>query len=112
MPLAFWVCAAVTAISAAVSLFYSIAGLVAAGETDRTASMYASARSAALAVVAVAAIFVGSAPFLAAVAVAMIVVQAADAVVGSHIRDRLKTIGPAATATANLAALIWLCTSV
>ncbi|UYM06277.1 hypothetical protein [Solicola gregarius] len=111
MPLAFWVCAAVTAISAAVSLGYSIAGLVAAGDADRTASMYASARSAALAVVAVAAIFVGSVPFLAAVAVAMVLVQAADTVVGRLIRDRLKTIGPAATAAANLAASIWLCTS-
>lgn len=111
-PLAFWVCAAVTAISATVSLGYSIAGLVAAGETDRTASMYALARSVVLAVVAVAAIFIGSVPFLTAVAVAMVVVQAADAVVGRFIRDRLKTIGPAATAAdAPLAALIWLCTS-
>ncbi|WP_241681030.1 hypothetical protein [Pseudactinotalea terrae] len=111
MPLAFWVCAAVTAISAIVSLSYSIVGLVAAPETDRTASMYASARSAALAVVAVAAVFVGSVPFLTAVASAMVVVQAADAVVGRRIRDRLKTIGPATTAAANLAALIWMCTS-
>ena len=69
------------------------------------------ARSAALAAVAIAAIFVGSVPFLTAVAIAMVVVQAADAVVGRLIRDRLKTIGPAATAAASLAALIWLCTS-
>lgn len=108
MSLAFWVCAAVTAISAAVSLGYSIAGLTSSDPAGRAPSMYACARSSALAVVAVAAIFVGSTPFLAAVAVAMVTVQAVDAVIGGVIRDRIKTIGPALTAIANLAALIWL----
>lgn len=111
MPLAFWVCAAITAISATVSLGYSIAGLASAAEPGRTPSMYALARSVALTVVAVAAFFVGSVPFLAAVAIAMVVVQAADAVIGGLIHDRLKTIGPAATAAAHLAVLVWLWTA-
>jgi hypothetical protein len=108
MPLSFWVCAVVTVISAVVSLGYSIAGLIRASDADRTASMYACARSVALAGVAVVALFAGSTPFLVAIAIAMVIVQAADAVVGGVTRDRLKTIGPAATAAANLAALMWL----
>lgn len=109
MPLALWACAAITAVSAVVSLGYSIAGLLAAGESDRTASRYALARSVALAVVAAAALVLGSVPFLVAVAAAMVLVQGADAVVGALVRDRLKTFGPAGTAMANLATLLWLC---
>lgn len=112
MPLAFWVCAAITAVSAAVSLGYSVAGLVGADGAERTASRYACARSVALTVVAIATFPVGSIPFLVAVAVAMVIVQAADAVIGKLIGDRFKTIGPAATAAANLAALVWLLTIV
>ena len=38
----------------------------------------------------------------------MIIVQACDAVIGWTIKDHMKTFGPAGTAVANLAALIWL----
>ncbi len=108
MPLAFWVCGAVTVISAFVSLGYSVAGLRGADAAARTGSTYAFARSLALAVVAVVAPFTGSVPFVAAVAVAMIVVQGADAVIGALLRDRLKTVGPAATAVAHAAVLLLL----
>ena len=57
---------------------------------------------------AIAGLMVGSTPFVVAVAVAMAIVQAADAVIGKLIGDRLKTFGPAATAAANPAALTWL----
>lgn len=70
--------------------------------------MYALARSVALAVIAVVALMVGSMPFLVAVAVAMVIVQAADAVIGNVIGDRVKTIGPPRLRPADLAALIWL----
>lgn len=70
--------------------------------------MYAFARSLALAVVAVVAPFTGAVSFVVAIAVAMVVVQAADAVIGAVLRDRLKTFGPAGVAAVNLAALIWL----
>jgi hypothetical protein len=106
--LAFWLCGAVTAISALVSLGYAVAGLREAAPATRTAAMYALARSLALAAVAVVAPFTGAVAFVAAVAVAMVVVQAADAVIGTVIRDPLKTFGPAAIAAVNLGALIWL----
>jgi hypothetical protein len=112
MPAAFWVCGLVTLVSAAVSLGYSVAALRgAAGSAEVLASRYAAARSVALAAVAVAALFSGSVGFAVAVGLAMVVVQALDAVVGSTIPDRLKTVGPAATAVVNLAAVVWLLAS-
>ena len=111
MSAGFWVCAAVTAISSLVSLGYSIAGLRAASGQGVVPSRYAAARSLALAVVAVAAVFVSSVPFLAAIAVAMILAQAVDAAIGVPQRDRLKTWGPALTALVNLIALVWMLAS-
>lgn len=108
MSFAFWVCAAITAVSAFVSLGYSLAALRAPGASDRTSSLYAAARSLALAIAAVAALFVGSRDFLVAIAVTMTIVQAADALIGARINDRLKTVGPAATAAANAIAVMWL----
>ncbi|MFC8733755.1 hypothetical protein ACFT5B_14970 [Luteimicrobium sp. NPDC057192] len=112
MPAAFWVCGLVTLVSAAVSLGYSIAALRAADAPgERLASRYAAARSVALASVAVVALFSGSEGFVVAVGLAMVVVQALDAIVGSTIPDRLKTVGPAATAVVNAAAVVWLLAS-
>lgn len=62
----------------------------------------------ALLAVASTALFVGSVGFVAAGAVAMVVVQAIDAAIGMGIRHRLKTYGPALTALCNLAALVWM----
>jgi hypothetical protein len=108
MSAAFWVCAVVTVISAFVSLGYSITALTGSDPPARTSSMYASARSLALALTAVVALFVQSNTFLEAIALAMVLVQALDAIIGVRIHDRLKTIGPAATSLANAVALIWL----
>ena len=71
----------------------------------RTNALYAFSRSLALAV-AVVVLFARSEDWLKAVAVAMTIVQAGDAVIGVQIRDRLKTVGPALTAAGNLAALV------
>lgn len=111
MPFSFWICAAITLISALVSLGFSIVALRAGAPETRSGSMYAFARSLALAIVAVVALFAGSIDFVAAVALAMIIVQAADAVIGGVLRDRVKTVGPAVTAVLNLAALVWLLAS-
>jgi hypothetical protein len=108
MTIAFWLTAAITAISALVSLGYSIVGLRASSGPARTASLYALSRSVALAAAAIVALFAGSVAFVVAVAIAMIIVQAVDAVIGARIHDRMKTFGPAATAIVNAAALVWL----
>lgn len=72
--------------------------------------MYAFVRSMALAVGAVVATLASSVPALSVIALAMILVQAGDAVIGVLIHDRLKTFGPAATAAVNAVVLIWLLT--
>jgi hypothetical protein len=108
MTLAFWVCSSITVISAAVSFGYAFVGLRAATGDVRTPSMYAFARSLALLVVAIIVPFTGSVAFATAIAIAMIIVQSADAVIGVRLHDKVKTFGPAATALIGLAAVVWL----
>ena len=103
----FLVCAAVTALSAVISLGFSIAAVSGTTGSARTLALYACARSLALTLISLGAFLTGSGPWLHAAAVAMIVVQGCDAVIGVTIGDRMKTFGPAGTALANLAALAW-----
>lgn len=111
MSVAFWFCAALSLVSASVSFGYAAAGARVAVDAARPPALYALARSTALVAVAIIAIFSGATPFVAAVAVAMIFVQTLDALIGASIRDRIKTVGPALTAAANAAALVWLLAS-
>lgn len=96
-----------TALSAFISLGFSLAAASNATGSARTLAIYACARSLALAIVSIGPFVTGAMQWLEAVAVAMIVVQTCDAVIGFSIKDRMKTFGPAGTALANLAALIW-----
>ena len=104
----FIVCAAITAVSAIMSLGFSVAAALSATDHARTMALYASARSLALALASVVPFLTGSIPWLLAVACCMIVVQACDAAIGATIKDRMKTLGPAGTALVNLAAVFWL----
>lgn len=108
MVTSFVVCAAITAISAFVSLGFSLAAIPHTVGNTRSLAFYACARSAALAAVAVVPFVNASVGWLEAVATAMIVVQGCDAIIGAASRDRMKTLGPAGTAVANFAALVWL----
>ncbi len=108
MTLRFIICATVTAISAIVSLGFSVDAFRSGSGEARTLALYASARSLALAIVSVVAFSVGATAWLEAVAWCMIIVQACDAAIGVTIKNRLKVFGPAATAILNLAALVWL----
>jgi hypothetical protein len=104
----FLVCATVTAVSAFVSLGFSIASVPRANGETRTLALYTCARSIAFAVISVVPLATGWNLWLEAVAVGMITLQVLDAGVGVAIRDRMKTAGPAALAVSNLAALVWL----
>lgn len=106
MSAGFWVCAAITTVSAFVSLGYSVIALRGPDAAAATNAMYAFTRSLALAVLATLVLFTQSPSWLRAVALAMVLVQAGDAVVGARLHDRLKTVGPAMTAVANLIALV------
>jgi hypothetical protein len=104
----FWVCAAVTVLSAAVSAGFSIVAVFNADEKQRTIAYYASARSLALLLSSLAPLVTRSTPWLAAVACSMILIQACDAAIGAMSRDGMKTFGPGALGALNLAALLWL----
>jgi hypothetical protein len=108
MSMAFLICAAITTISALVSLGFSVAALLGAADQTRTLALYACARSTVFAVIGVYAFVSGSVQWLQAAATGMIIVQALDAAIGAAIKDAMKTLGPAGTAIANGAALIFL----
>jgi hypothetical protein len=108
MNLPFLLCAAITSVSACISLGFSIAAVRSAAGEARTLALYSFARSVALALFAIASSAVFSVSWLEAAACCMIVVQAIDAAIGVAIKDRMKTFGPAFTAVFNLAGLIWM----
>jgi hypothetical protein len=99
----FLVCATVTAVSAFVSLGFSIASVPRANGQIRTLALYTCAR-----IISVVPFATGWSLWLEAVAVGMIILQVLDAGVGVAISDRMKTFGPAGIAVTNLAALVWL----
>jgi hypothetical protein len=96
----FWICAIITAISAFVSFGFSLAALRGKGE-PLIASMYASSRSIALALISLVPLFTGTRSWLLAIALAMVIVQALDALVGIKQHDAMKTFGPACLAILN-----------
>lgn len=108
MSAAFWITAAITLISAAVSFGFSVAAVRRGTGAARTSALYTLARSVAILIVAIGALFVNSLGVVAAVAGIMVVTQAADAVIGIVTRNRPATVGPVVLAIVNLAALVWL----
>ena len=104
----FLVCATVTAVSAFLSLGFSIASVPGTNGQTRTLALYTCARSIAFAAISVVPFATGWSFWLEAVAAGMIILQVLDAGVGVTIKDPKKTFGPAAIAVANLAALAWL----
>jgi len=108
MTLPFIFCASVTAISAIISLGFSITAILGAADPARPMALYACARSTALAIASAVPFLTGSSGWLQAIAWSMIIVQTCDAVIGGTIKDPMKTYGPAGTALLNLVAVIWL----
>ena len=108
MTVPFIFCASITAISAIVSLGFSVATVLGASGSTRPLALYACARSMALAIASAVPFPTRSIEWLQAIAWSMIIVQACDAVIGTTIKNRMKTFGPAGTALLNLVAVIWL----
>jgi hypothetical protein len=104
---AFWICAAVTAISAIVSASFSLAALLGPAQSDVNA-MYAASRSISLPVVVLAVLYFRSRAGIAAMAFAMGLVQFLDAVIGMLSHDPFKTDGPLVLALITFASLAWL----
>ena len=108
---AFWTCAGVTAASAFVGLGFSVAAVLSGRHEAQTNAMYALSRSVALAAVSLVPPISQTRSSLLTIALAMVIVQALDAVVGGTIRDRMKTFGPALLGALNLVALVWFLAS-
>jgi hypothetical protein len=89
-------------------LGFPIASVPRANGHIRTLSLYNCARSIAFAIISIVPFATEWSLWLEAVAAGMIILQVLDACVGVATRDRMKTLGPAAIAVANLAALVWL----
>lgn len=102
------ICALITVASALTSLGFSVQAALGSDRVSQVNAFYAASRSIALAIAAIAALFIQSVPFLVAIAGIMIVVQVLDAVIGLRIHSALKTYGPGITALFNLIALVWL----
>ena len=103
MSIPFLFCALITAVSAVISLGFSIAAAFNTANEVRNMALYICARSVALVLVSAVPFFTGSTPWLQAIACSMIIVQVCDTAVGVVIKDRMKAFGPAGTALLNLA---------
>ena len=108
MSIPFLFCALITAVSAAISLGFSIAAVFNTADEVRNIALYTCARSVALVIASVVPFLTDSTPWLEAIACSMIIVQICDAGIGAVAKDRMKTLGPAGTAVLNLAAVVWL----
>ena len=108
---AFWICAGITAASALVSLGFSVAAALSARHQARTDAAYVLPRSVALTAVSLVPLISQTRSSLLTIALAMVIVQALDAVVGGTIRDRMKTFGPASLGALNLVAFVWFLAS-
>lgn len=106
MTTAYLACALFTLLSAGISLTYSyLAVRDAVNVNSATVARYTLARSTALTALAVIPLLGERSHWLIAAATTMIVVQAADALIGVGISDRVKTYGPAGLAVVNAALL-------
>jgi|ERR1700731_2090403 len=106
-PRAFWICAAITTISAIVSASFAVAGLLGTGAHDSFA-LYAASRSLAIPLVVL--IFLGfrSRGGIAAMALTMSLVQLFDWVIGVILHDASKTYGPLFLALIGLVSFVFL----
>ncbi|MGI9822305.1 hypothetical protein [Agromyces sp. Marseille-Q5079] len=107
---AFWICYAVTVISAITSIAFAVIAVTDAGLEDANA-LYAASRSTALVVLALVAPLFRSDAALLAIAVAMTIVQGIDAFIGALQGDLAKTLGPALLCVVTIVAATFLARS-
>ncbi|KRC61135.1 hypothetical protein ASE14_09385 [Agromyces sp. Root81] len=106
---AFWICYAVTVISAGVSATYSVLAVIDGGlESD---ALYATSRSVALVVMALVSPMFRSDAGLLIIAVAMTIVQGVDSFIGALQGDVGKTIVPAVLCIVTIVAATFLARS-
>lgn len=104
----YYLCAAWTAISATVSLGFSIEAYTKAKSRHDNAlvnAKYATSRSLALFILSLGLFAIVSKPYLIVLTIIMILIQSFDGIIGVKI-NLFKTLGPLLTALGNLGLLI------
>jgi hypothetical protein len=102
----FWICAGFTLFSATVSLTFSLLSLRMA--TGHEYALYAASRSVALPLAALYAMARRSRGGIAALALAMTLVQLLDGFIGLHLRDPGRAYGPIGFAAINFGLIMWM----
>ncbi len=102
----YYFCAAITLISAVVSLGFSVEAIIKGKENNKINALYTSSRSVALLCVSIVPIFIFSKEIMIVTSVGMIIVQFLDGFVGIKIRNTFKTLGPFITAIVNCIVLV------
>ena len=103
---AYWACAGFTLFSAVVSAGFSLLSLRMGGGHEN--ALYAASRSVALPLGTVYAMALRSRSAVAALAVAMTLVQLFDAIIGFRLGDPARAYGPMVFAATNFALLLWM----
>jgi hypothetical protein len=103
---AYWCCAAFTLLSALVSATFSLLSLRMAGGHEY--ALYAASRSIALPVAVLCALARRSRGGMAALALAMTLIQLLDGFIGFHLQDPSRSYGPIGFAAINFLLLVWM----
>ena len=103
---AYWLCAGFTLLSAIVSMTFSLLSLRMGSGHEY--ALYAASRSVALPLVVLYAMARRSRGGIAALAVAITLIQLLDGFIGFHLHDPSRTYGPLAFAVINFALLLWM----
>ena len=101
-------CGALTLISAILGLLFAAEASLHGTKASRTNGLYTLARSAALLLLAAAALNTGALELLKAATAVMLVVQAFDGLVEISIKSILRTAGPFFLAFCHAGCLIWM----
>ena len=94
-------------VSAVLGVCFSLKAVISEKGNGQVNAMYMFARSLALACASSIPVWVNAPGILAAVTAAMLVVQAADCVIGVLIKNKLRTVGPFMMAACHAVCLGW-----
>lgn len=104
----FYITAFLTLLSAALGLLFSVQTVRKSRDVARENAWYLFARSIAMVLLSICALIACSHLFLLAITGAMLVVQVIDGMIGLHLKNRMRTVGPFAMALLHAACLCLL----
>ncbi|MFD1863010.1 hypothetical protein [Planococcus chinensis] len=103
----YYLCAALTLISASISLFFSLLAVKRSKDDANEKALYVTARSIAFWCISIVPFFMISTEMVVITSLGMIIVQFLDGFIGIKIKDKFETWGPFIIAVAHLVALVF-----